>query len=122
MRTVGYVVAVLIIASTAASALWDGWRDLIGAVTILQWVVGVAVVVYTIAGLTTLLALWQKGRWITLPAATWAVACILAGGVAPVAYGGAGWAVGSFSGMATALIVVPVVYFLNRQEISRRAR
>jgi hypothetical protein len=104
----------VLLLSTAFLGIMNGPSDLREVESTGQFVVGLAVTTYGIAGLTAAYGLWRRKRWTVPSTMIWAVGAITAASVSPIAYGGGEVtiAVALTSGLAAAAIVGAVLLFV----------
>jgi hypothetical protein len=74
-----------------------------------------------VAGMAAAVGLWAQRRWTHLPLLMWAILITLTGGLAPVIWGGAGWAAGLRAGAASAAIAGVVVWLAGGWQAEREA-
>lgn len=112
MRTVGWVLALLLLGVTGVLGLWNGYHELAGAHTPLQKSVTYGVLLYGLFGAAATAALIVRHRWSVRLTLLWGLAVVYVATAAVPAYATADATVGGAvaSGLATALIVAFVVW------------
>jgi Predicted membrane protein (DUF2127) len=113
-QRIGRAVSFVLLLSTAFLGIINGPSDLREVESTGQFVVGLAVTIYGVAGLTAAYGLWRRKRWTAPWTMIWAVGAITAASVSPIAYGAGEvtTGVGVTSGVAAAAIVGAVLLFV----------
>lgn len=103
LRLAGLVFVVASLLATAWLGLVVGWDSFTGTETGGQRIAASTQLFYGAASLLALAGLALRARWIHAALALWAVTLTVTGAMAPVVWGGAGWAGGAGAGLITAL-------------------
>lgn len=114
-------VAALLLAGTAVAEIWGLPGELRGASTAMQWGVIVGEIVMIVAGLAGGVGVLRRRAWAIPAAVTWGAGVVLAGGLAPRAFGGTAWAVSAWAALAC-LAVGALVVWLTRVAVRAPVR
>ena len=112
MRAVGLMLAVLILVFSVYNGLRGGPPLLSEAENSLQTIVAIGQIVYAAAAVLALIGLWRRQRWTLAAASAWALATIVVGSVASIAWSDAGFSIALLAGLITAVVVGWVVWFV----------
>lgn len=112
MRAVGLMLAVMILAFSVFTGLRDGLPLLKEAANNLQLVVAVGQIAYAVTALLALLGLWRRQSWTLAATSAWALATIVVGSVASIAWSDPNLMVALLAGLVTAVVVGWVVWFV----------
>jgi ribose/xylose/arabinose/galactoside ABC-type transport system permease subunit len=121
MRAVGLILAALILAFSAFNGLREGPGLLSDAANGRQQVVAIGQIISGVTALVALIGLWRRQGWALAVTSSWALATIVVGSVASIAWTDVNIGVALLAGLITAIITGWVVWFVWDQSRSWRS-
>jgi hypothetical protein len=112
MRSVGLILAVLILVFSVYNGLRGGPSLLGAAENGRQQVVAVGQIVSALAAVLALVGLWRRQRWTLAATSLWAFATTVVGAVASIAWTDVRIGVALLAGLITAIVTGWVVWFV----------
>ncbi len=120
-QRIGFVFVLVFLFLTGVLGTWNGLREWGDATSRLQHLAVATELAYGVLGILGAFALQARRSWTVPVLLGWGGALTATGGLAPVAWGGAGLGAGLAAGVATALIAALVVWPARRALESRHA-
>ena len=107
------VLAVLLLLATSWLGLKGGIEQWPQSQSLVQKVQSAAQFVYGILAVVAVASATRTGTFAGVVRVSWLVAITIAGGIAPVAWGGAGWLAGVVAGLAACVVALLVLWLLR---------
>ena len=109
-RRARFVGVAAVLLSTVWGGLSDGIQNASGPGSAGQRVATATELLYGVAAIAALWALFAGKRWLGAALAPWIVGTTVTAGLAPVVWGGADWRAGTTSGIAAGVVTVIVAW------------